>query len=392
MPNASPKRFLLWTALRRFGAVALVVGVLAGLGAALLASRLSSPSYVAEGTVLVPLAPAVTQAQPVDPTISVPTDPRPTNAYEAERLAKNYAGVLVEDPAVLQAMSDRTQIPVDDLRTEAAPVNLPGTAIIRITYTGESEAEVLGYFDGLRDLLSAPTAISPNIAVTTLVPLRLPTEVIEQEGVSPLAPLLGVAAGLLLGLGAAVFLERSLPQLRTAADVHALTSWPVLTFSRTSGASRYETAVLRVLATAPSVREVAVVSAGRFAPRNRATVADQLRAAELRLRASGRLPEQGTSITWHDAGRVPDDGTAERRVQDADAVVLVLPRHAPTQPAAAAVDRLADLDAGPVIVLLGPAPQPSQATRPAPAAPPAEGALPATPVAPAEAGAGSLQR
>jgi hypothetical protein len=183
--------------------------------------------------------------------------------------------------------------------------------------------------------------------------LRLPREVIEQPGVAPVAPFLGAVAGLLLGIGAAVMLERMLPQVRSAADLHALANWPVFTFTKRSGRDRYETVVLRVLDSIPGVRQVAIVRTGALSEEAQASLVRQLTEAEQRLRGIGRIPGGGSAVDWQFLGSIPDDGSVERSVQDADAVLLVIPGSALLKPATLAVQRLKDLAVRNVVVVLG---------------------------------------
>jgi hypothetical protein len=296
----------------------------------------------------VPLEPPL----PDDVVVTVP-DPRPSNPFDAERTARNYAVLITQDRQFLQAVNDRTGTSVDDLAARSEAVNLPSSAVVRVTYTASEEAEVSSYFTVLGELLSDPVSPTGNVPSGTLLPLRLPAVVDEQPGLSPAAPYVGVAAGLLLGLAAAVLLERLLTQVRSAADIRALVSWPVLTLPRIVSPERYETVVLRVLESGPAVRIVGVVTAAGRSTHASAQFAGHLQEAEERLRQSGRLGAQGALVSWQPLGRIPDDGTSERALQDADAVVLVLPRRPLLRPVTLAIQRLEALAVGPALVVLG---------------------------------------
>lgn len=348
MTDTTPQRNVLGTALRRFGAIGLLVGILAGYGAAQFVERVSQTTYTAEGSFVVPLAAPVLP----DAVVTV-VDPRPTSAYDAERLARNYAALISQDQALLTALEAPLGMPVDDLVDSIASVSLPSTAVIRVTFTAEEEATVLQYFASMRDLLAVQPSVTPNIPAGNLQPLRLPTDVIEQPGLAPVAPLVGALAGLLLGLAAAVLLERMTTQVRSAGDLRTLVPWPVLEVRGRISPQRYETFVLRVLDGRPDVRAVAVLSVSGISASARAGFTAELRRAEERLRASGRLPDSGSLVDWQSLGRVPDDGSVERAVLDAGAVVVAVARHARLRPATSALQRLADLGVRDVLVVLG---------------------------------------
>ncbi|WP_346621269.1 hypothetical protein [Blastococcus montanus] len=328
--------------------MALVIGIGFAVVATTWLQTVSTSSYTAEAALIVPLEPPL----PDDAVVTVP-DPRPSSPYDAERTARNYAVLLTQDRQFLEALSAQTGIPVDELVENSDAVNLPSSAVVRVTYTSSDELEVRSYFDALADVLVAPVSPSPNLPAGTLLPLRLPETIEEQPGLSPAAPYIGAAAGLLLGLATAVLLERLLTQVRSAADIRALVPWPVLTLPRNVSPERYETIVLRVLESALSVGVVGIVTAGGGSADASARFAGHLREAEARLRQSGRLNPQDAPVSWQPLGRIPDDGSSERALQDADAVVLALPRRPLLRPVTLAIQRLETLAVGPALVVLG---------------------------------------
>ena len=345
---SSANNHVLGTALRRFGIIALLVGIAAGFLTASWLRSVSTSSFTAEGALIVPLEPPL----PDDVIVTI-ADPRPGNPYDAERVARNYAVLITQDRQFLESVSGVTGVPVDEIVANAEAVNLPSSAVIRVTYAAESEAEVAGYFTALRDLLSAPVSPTPNVPATTLLPLRLPEVVEEQPGLAPAAPFVGGVAGLLLGLATAVLLERLLTQVRSAGEIRRLVPWPVLTLPKRVSPERYETLVLRVMDSAPAVRRVGVVTAEGRSSYASADFAQQLEKAEARLLATGRLVTVDGGVSWQPLGRIPDDGSSERALQDADAVVLALPRRPLLRPVTVALQRLEALNLGPVLVVLG---------------------------------------
>ena len=359
MDTTRPQRHVLGSALRRFGAIGLLVGLLAGYFAAQFVEDVSQTTYTADGSFVVPLAAPVLP----DAIVTV-VDPKPTSAYDAERLARNYAALVQQDQALLAALEAPVGMPVADLTDSIEAVSLPSTAVIRVTFTSEDEAQVLQYFASMRDLLAVQPSVTPYIPAGNLQALQLPTEVVEQPGLAPVAPIVGALAGLLLGLAAAVLLERMTTQVRSAGDVRTLVPWPVLEVRGRISPQRYETFVLRVLDGRPDVRAVAVLSVSGISASARAGFTQELRRAEERLRESGRLPRAARAVDWQSLGRVPDDGSVERAVLDAGAVVVAVARHARLRPTTTALQRLADLGVRDVLVVLGaPRRQPESATR-----------------------------
>ena len=77
-----PQRSVLWTALRRFGVIGILVGIVCGVLAAQLVERVSTTTYSAQGSFVVPLQPEL--APGVEQTVA---DPRPESAYDASQLA-----------------------------------------------------------------------------------------------------------------------------------------------------------------------------------------------------------------------------------------------------------------------------------------------------------------
>ncbi|MGY5882433.1 hypothetical protein [Modestobacter lacusdianchii] len=328
--------------------MAVIVGIGTGFLTAQLVQRVSASTFVAEAALIVPIEPPL----PDDVIVTIP-DPRPSTPYDAERTARNYAVLIDEDRQFLDAISGATGVPVDEVVERSEGVNLPSSAVVRVAYTADTEAEVAAYFAALQTVLTAPASPTTNIPAGTLLPLRLPDVIDEQPGLSPAAPFVGAAAGLLLGLAAAVLLERLLTQVRSAGDIRTLVPWPVLTLPKRVSPERYETLVLRVLHSAPAVKQVGVVTAASRSTHASVEFAGHLRQAETRLRASGRLVGQDAVVSWLPLGRIPDDGSSERALQDADAVVLALPRHPLLRPVTLALQRLDALALGPVLVVLG---------------------------------------
>jgi hypothetical protein len=228
MTDTHPQRSVLWPALRRFWPVALLTAAVAGLSASLLVEATSRPSVVASASYIVPVAPPV--APPLPGTLPVTPSPLPDSPGEASDFAEVYAVLLLEDGALLQALADAAGTEPTELAERLQAVALPGGSVIRVSVTAETRAETDRVLDTLDALFTAPASITENIPAGNLRPLNRGA-VVESEGLAPLAPVVGAVVGLLLGIGAAVVLERGDSRFRSGEDVRALVSWPVLALS-----------------------------------------------------------------------------------------------------------------------------------------------------------------
>ncbi len=403
MTNARPQRGVLWPALRRFWLVALVAGLATGFATTSLVQATATTTWAGEATYVVPIAdPPVANAEGVVP----PADPRTANSStDALRFAQVYALLLVEDGALLTVLSEATGMSVAEVVEATQAVPLPDSPIIRVSFAGETEAQVVSYYTALGETFEARPAITPNIRPGNIRLLQA-AEIFAQPGLAPLAVALGVLAGLLVAVGGAVLLERLDPRLRSDADVRSLVDWPVLIAPRTPGDARADVLVERIVRAAPSVRTVAVVGVAgvptnevREATERLAAVhAGQLEAAAARLPGDDVVSGTGTSrgparphpVEWAPGGSLGAAGSAERLVQDADVVVMLAPLGARLARLDLSVRSLQDLSVDPVIVAIMP-----EATRRTSLSRPATGTpvrTPATPSSTPEAAADGAER
>lgn len=352
MAGPAGHRQLATRALRRFWAVALIATILAGLAAYWAVDLVSRATYTSNALYIVPTAPA-----PVDGVPAVPTT-LPTSPYDAERLAQTYTLVLTEDGDLLTTLTAATGVPAEDLLEDAVAENVPSSSAVRVTFTGESEQQVVTYFDTLSTVL-ATTGV-PNLPAGNLQPLNARGEIVEQAGLAPVAPLVAILVGLVVGVGGAVVLERLDGRVRDLSDLRRTTTRPVFTLAGDREA-RLQTVALRVRTGGAQGRRAAVVSLPGGSA-TAAALAGELADAERRaLRAGGQEAPSGTASRWNPAGALLVDGAAERAAVDADTVVLVVGPHTRLRTVSEAVACLDDLRAEDVVVVLDPA-----ATRRAP--------------------------
>lgn len=342
-------RALVLPALRRFWPLAILIAVACGFVASWAAQEAGETTYTAEGQYLVPVAPPVAEPLPGEPPL-VPST-LPTDAYDAGVLARTYELVLVNDDRLRAALAQGVGVTEGELADNTTVVTIPGTQVIRVTYTGTSAEEVETYFATLSALVSQQSP-TPYLPTGNLVPLRQPSDIEANPGLSDVAPWAGALAGLLLGVGAAVLLERVDRRVRSQADVRWLVGWPVFEARGVAAGPSLETVVLRLLQGRDGVDRVAVVAVPGTKPQVLGGVADDLASAEVRVRRSGALPQDGRVVQWAPNGRLADDGLAERAVQQADAAVVVVPRRARYRGVVAAAQNLHDLGAERVVLVM----------------------------------------
>ncbi len=342
MSEPTPQRSVLWPALRRFWPVALITAVVAGVSASLLVEATSKPSVVASASYVVPVAPPVAPALPG--ALPVAPSPLPDSPGEATDFAEVYAVLLLQDGAVLQALADPVGVDPDELAEQMTAIALPGGSVIQVSVTAETRAETSLVLDTMDAVFTAPESVTPNIPAGNLRPLNRGA-VVESDGLAPLAPVVGAIVGLLLGIGAAVVLERGDSRFRSGEDVRALVPWPVLALSHDPDDPRAEVLTERVRRAGTGLRTVALVAPRGARPADLEDLAWVLEEADREHLDGGR-------VSWVVAGVLRGEGDTEQRAQDADALVLVVPPKAPMRHVTAAVRAVEDLAVHPVVVAL----------------------------------------
>ncbi|MFC3686895.1 hypothetical protein [Aquipuribacter hungaricus] len=342
MTENHPQRSVLWPALRRFWPVALVTAVVAGLSTTLLVEATSRPSVVATASYVVPVAPPVAPLLPGQ--LPVTPSPLPTSPGAASDFAEVYAVLLLEDGAIIDAVSQATGVDREDVVDSLTAVAPPGGNVIRVTATAETRAETDALLGALDAVFAAPTSVTGNIPAGNLRPL-FRGAVVESDGLAPLAPVVGAIVGLLLGIGAAVVLERGDSRFRSGEDVRALVTWPVLPLSHDPDDPRAEVLTERVRRAGTTSGTVALVAPRGARPGDLDDLAWVLDEADRGHTADGRL-------VWTVAGVLRGEGDSEQRAQDADALVLVVPSKARMRHVTAAVRAVEDLAVHPVVVAL----------------------------------------
>lgn len=195
---------ILTVARRRWWAV-LIAPVLAGLVASTLVTE-STTTYDAGATVLVP---------------SGAGPDGPGSANEAARLARQYTELIPADRAIMSVVADDLGVDIDEVRDGFELLVVRDSTLLEITYRSDSPNEATAAIDALLGAIvrpapaAAPTDPTPSVDDTSSIPAGFLTvvdrddvESSETDGQSGLV-LGAVLAGLAIGIGTAVALERS---------------------------------------------------------------------------------------------------------------------------------------------------------------------------------------
>ena len=100
----------------------------------------------------------------------VPSVPGGISADGAQRLASTYAGLLLEDDVIAQAVGRAVHREPGDVKRRLTAVNPVNTALVRVTYTGTTSAEALAGVKALQASLTGrkpvSRAVRPNSILT----------------------------------------------------------------------------------------------------------------------------------------------------------------------------------------------------------------------------------
>ncbi|ABS05135.1 hypothetical protein [Kineococcus radiotolerans] len=313
--NASSWR-LLFLALRRFWYIAVLCGVVAGVAASWAVQATAQVVYSASATYIVPTAPAEAMTS------------HPTTIFDAQRLATSYPVVMENDEQLQGAVAAASGLTPETVKAGLNAEGLSGSNVLRVDFTAGSADEVGRFFPALTQTLG--TGATPQIPPGNIELLRSPGEVTEQSGLAPLAPVIGVLAGLVLGLGGAVLLQRLDQRVDSAEDARTLGAAPVVSWSGTPDAAQRLVLSNRV----GDAREVLLVDMTKHHPETAEAVAV----------AMNSRSEEGSTTRWVAGDRpVTADGGSDEALVLADFVVAVVPRRARAGDYQAAVRYLSDI-------------------------------------------------
>jgi hypothetical protein len=319
-------------AVRRFSTLVILSAIVCAGVAAMLSFR-SAVSYSGDGTYLVPPGSGASSSESLSP-------------YDAERIARTYSVVLSQDEQLLGVLSKNLGRSRRDLATRVTAVALPNSSAVRVTYRGGSRYEVRRYFDVLTSVTAADTSPTPNLRPGTLRLLRTSDDIAQSGGGSWVATVAGGLAGLLLGLGAAGWLDRALPRVRSASDLREVDGPSALDVDPQDGHAVAALSI-RLLEGLPEGAWLAVVSCDAASQGVTDELTSQLSTAVGQLVADGSLSDAAASHQW-----LPTclGSGGERVAQESDRTLLVVAQGADLRQVAMCLSDLRDLGVTDVVL------------------------------------------
>jgi tyrosine-protein kinase len=195
-----------------------MVGVLVGLGAALLATSLIAPTYRATASVI------------IKPVVKKKADSQVGDVNLAVALAPSVAR-LAESRGVASATAQQLHIPESDVFGKVSATSEPGTQVITVQVEGRSGPAVAVIANAATKATGLLFADLRPSGTSTIVVEALDEAAIPATPVVP-SPLLnntlGAAAGLLIGIGVGSMLGRTEDRFRRLVDVERDLALPTL--------------------------------------------------------------------------------------------------------------------------------------------------------------------
>jgi capsular polysaccharide biosynthesis protein/Mrp family chromosome partitioning ATPase len=283
------------------------VGVLAGLGAALVATSLIAPTYRATASVI------------IKPVVKKKADSQVGDVNLALNLAPSVAR-LAESREVARETANRLHIPENEVFGKVTATSEPGNQIVKVQVEGASGPAVAAIANAAAEATGQLFADLRPSGTSTITVKALDEAAIPLIPIAPrplLNNALGAAAGLLIGIGVGSMLSRVEDRFRRLVDVEhdlalptlaAIRRLPVL---RGGSASRFYRrrskrpitdgllAALSILGAAAIDRRILVPNAGEVGRRILITSVGDDRATPFiaaLLAVSLRKHNQGTAV------------------------------------------------------------------------------------------------
>jgi succinoglycan biosynthesis transport protein ExoP len=194
------------------------VGVLAGLGAAQLATSLIAPTYRATASVI------------IKPVVKKKADSQAGDVNLALNLATSVAR-LAESRDVARTTAEQLHIPESEVFGKVAATSEPGNQIVTVQVEGPSGLAVAAIANTVTDATGKLfTELRPS-GTSTIVVETLDEAAIPANPIAPrplLNNTLGAAAGLLIGIGVGSMLGRTEDRFRRLIDVEHDLALPTL--------------------------------------------------------------------------------------------------------------------------------------------------------------------
>lgn len=282
--------------LRRRLALGLFIVVLVSLLAAAYGNA-SPKRYTAQAVLVVPAATAGTLP--------------PGNPDGAAKLASTMAALLPADRALIDHAAAKSGLTADQIVDHLKVTNDENTAILRLNYTGSSPTGTVAV---INDLATAATSANPPgpIDPGAIRIAQLPTSVTPSGHDARTALPVGIAAGIVLALFAAIALERANPRIDSPSELAEATGTPVTSW-RSVSPGGVSALVIRWMSMVDLPEpDIALVGVGRVSRDVVLGVADQIETLSKR----GRVPQSDASHREQGGSQIDRRGSVTLRVAD----------------------------------------------------------------------------
>jgi capsular exopolysaccharide synthesis family protein len=143
----------------------------------------------------------------------VPSTPGGISPDGAQKTASNYSALLLEDDLIAQAVGRAVNREPADVRRRLTAVNPVNTALVRVTYRGNTRAEALAGVRALQiSLTGPPKPVSPAVKTNSVSPIQ------EARVTAPPGPMTAFVLAAMFGLCAAAVLIIALERSDTRVD------------------------------------------------------------------------------------------------------------------------------------------------------------------------------
>jgi capsular exopolysaccharide synthesis family protein len=130
----------------------------------------------------------------------------------AQRLASTYSALLLDDDLIARAVGTAVDREPADVKRRLNAVNPVNTALVRVTYRGETRAEALAGVNALQAGLTNPEPASPAVRPGSVLPVQ------EARVTAGPGPMTALVLAAILGLCAAAVLIIALERSDTRVD------------------------------------------------------------------------------------------------------------------------------------------------------------------------------
>lgn len=177
------------------------------------------------------------------------------------RTAPTYAAVISEDGTILPAVARAAGVDVDTAQSRLSVTTLQLTALLKVSYTGETANEATSAIGALIAAVTGARPVSKAIAPESVIVVRDVSQPLSIQGSGTPVLRLALLLGLALGIVIAVAMDRADPRVDDEDTVSEAVGTPVTSLRRADTAQL--AAVLQRWADLnPSPARIALVDSG----------------------------------------------------------------------------------------------------------------------------------